>query len=146
MGFRPEPNIYRLKFQDPNMKGLEVDMESLSVDEFSRIQELAAEAQQNAENPKPGGTTSTDMMLNSFSENLVRWNLEDKHGPVPANRQGVGTQKFDLILGIIMAWMTSIAGVDDETGKDSSSGGISEELSLGMASSSQSLQNWPEPT
>jgi hypothetical protein len=137
MGFRPEPTIYRLKFQDPNMNGLEVDMESLSVDEFARIQELAAEAQENVENPKPGGTTSTDMMLNSFSDNLVRWNLEDKHGPVPANRQGVGTQKFDLILGIIMSWMTAIAGVDNPLPEDSSSGGISEELSLGMANSSQ---------
>lgn len=146
MGFRPEITIYRLKFEGTTLDGLEVEMESLSVDEFSKIQELAAEAQSNIDNPKVGGTGSTDKMLLSFSENLVRWNMEDKHGPVPANRQGVGTQKFDMILKIIEAWMSAIAGVDNPLNESSENGDPMQEASLGMGGQSQSLQLLPEQT
>src|SRR6516164_10971432 len=112
MGFEPEATHYKLRFAD-DLKGLEVTAESLSVDEFLRVSSLAATAQ---EATAAEGTESVQKLLDAFAENLVSWNLTRRGHPVPADRAGVGSQKFDLMLKVIMAWMEAIASVDDGLG------------------------------
>lgn len=124
MGFRVDPTVYQLKFEDPKLAGLVVEAESLSVDDFMRMQELSGEVVQSA---KAAGE-----LLTGFADNLVRWNLEDKRGPVPATAGGVRSQKMDLILVIVRAWMDAIAGVDPTSPGESSAGVTSQELSIPM--------------
>jgi hypothetical protein len=135
MGFRPEPKVYKLKWEPGHdLHGLEVEAESVSVDEFVRIQQLARLAQ----NPREDTEDSTSAFLDAFAINLNSWNLEDKHGPVPATREGIGSQKFDLMLDIILAWMDAIAGVDPTSQRDSNAGQSNQEQSLQLGSLSQS--------
>lgn len=124
MGFRVEPTVYQLRFEDPNLKGLEVEAESLSVDDFLRMQTLSADAAQSA--------NAAGELLTGFAANLVRWNLEDRHGPVPATVEGVRSQKMDLVLAVVRAWMDAIAGVDPTSKPGLSAGESSRELSIPM--------------
>lgn len=137
MGFEPEPVHYRLKFAD-DLAGLEVTAESLSVDEFLRVSTLAAAAK---ETTAEEGAKSAEQLLDAFAENLVEWNVTRKGKPVHADRAGVGTQKFDFILKIIMAWMEAIASVDTPLNGSSPSGETSPEASLPMEPLSPSHQN-----
>jgi hypothetical protein len=129
MGFEPEATHYRLRFTDPGLSGLEVTAESLSVDEFLRVSGLAAQAQQAG---AAEGADAAGDLLDSFAANLVEWNVTRKGKPVPADRAGVGTQKFDFILKIVMAWMEAIASVDTPLPAGSNSGVTSPEVSLPM--------------
>jgi hypothetical protein len=135
MGFRPQVTLYKLKFADSNLDGLEVTAESLTTDEFLAMQRLASQAKAGT---NADATASAEKMLDGFAANLASWNLEDSHGPVPATREGVGSQKFDLVLVMIMAWMEAIAGVDPTSRAASNGGATSQELSIPMEVSSPS--------
>jgi hypothetical protein len=135
MGFRVDPAIYNLNFSDQkygnqSLSGLEVQIESLSVDEFLEMQRLSVAARKAK--PEEADTSSAEKLLDGFAKNLNSWNLEDKHGPVPATRDGVGSQKFDLILQIILAWMEAIAGVDPTSRPALNGGGTYPEEALPM--------------
>jgi hypothetical protein len=124
MGFRVDPTVYQLKFEDPQLKGLEVEAESLSVHDFLKMQELSDEAGTSAQ--------AAGQLLDGFAQNLVRWNLEDSHGPVPATVDGVRGQKMDFVLMLIREWMNAIAGVDPTSQPGLNGGGTSQELSIPM--------------
>lgn len=129
MGFEPEPTHYRLRFADSALAGLEVTAESLSVDEFLRVSALADAAKGDT---SAASAKAADDLLDAFAENLVEWNVTRKGHPVPATRAGVGTQKFDFILKMIMAWMEAIASVDTPLPAGSASGATLQEASLPM--------------
>lgn len=130
MGFQPEPTQYRLKFANPALKGLEVTAESLSVDEFLRVSELAATA---TDTTGAEAATAAKDLLDAFAKNLVAWNIEDATGePVKPTRAALGALKFDFVLGVVMAWIEAIASVDTPLPAASSSGVTSPEASLPM--------------
>jgi hypothetical protein len=131
MGFTPEPTHYRLKFEQPALKGLEVTAESLSVDEFLRVSELATAATAKDRGAEAGDAAR--QLLDAFAANLVSWNIEDKDGNLVApSRAEVGALKFDFVLKVIMAWMEAVASVDTPLPGGSPSGGTSPEPSLPM--------------
>jgi hypothetical protein len=132
MGFVPQSTIYQLRFADPQYDGLIVRAESCSVDEFLAMQKLAASGDQD----------SVEDLLRKFSNVLVEWNIEKSDGsPVPATFDGLKSQKLDLINLIVAAWMDAIAAVDNPLLNGSRDGASNLELSLGLASASQSLPN-----
>ena len=138
VGFEPEATHYRLKFADGAMASLEVTAESLSVDEFLRVSELAAAATAGAQEITGDMAKNATQLLDAFAANLVSWNVTRKGEAVPATRAGVGSLKFDFVLKVIMAWMEAIASVDTPLPVGSPSGATSPELSLPMEALSPS--------
>ena len=133
MGFEPEATQYELKFEDSKLHGLEVTIESLSVGELLEMQELFEQVSGS------NGVAATRKLLNGFADSLVSWNLTRKGKPVPANLEGVASQKFDLILKIVQAWMGAIADVPDPSDPSSNgSGSLDLERSIPMAALSPS--------
>ncbi len=123
-GFRREPNVYVLHFEDEAMGGLVVRMRSVPIGQYMDVVELATTADETA------GVEHVRKMaglLASFASALVSWNLEEDGpaGPyaVPADIDGVRTQEIDFVMGLIGAWLATIAGVPDPLGKGSAGGG-----------------------
>lgn len=131
MGFKREPKLYRLKFEDPSMAGLEVDAKSLSTGALLEVTELAgAVKNMKADEVDPAALRK---LFEVFAAALVKWNLEDEDDrPVPATYEGVVSQELNFVLAVIMAWIGAIASVDIPLPAGSSSGGTSPEASLPM--------------
>lgn len=132
MGYRPVRKIYSLRFAD-EYEGLVVKARSATVEQFLEMQGLAS----NDDADKAVDATAD--LLKRFADFLVEWNVEDDDGtPVPATYEGVLRQDFDFVNMIIWAWMEALASVDSPLSNGSSAGDNSLELSLGLASASQS--------
>lgn len=87
MGFRKEPKMFRLKFEDEAYEGFECTLRSLSIDDYLRMTEfgLAAQAQSSDLDIAKANTDATKNMLKLIAYNLVSWNLENELGdPIPA--------------------------------------------------------------
>jgi hypothetical protein len=83
-----------------------------------------------------------DLILNLFSDHLVSWDLEDLAGqPIPTSRDGVDSQERTIIAQLINAWQIAMVNVPNPSKTESNSGGTSEEESLGLGTSSESLGN-----
>lgn len=124
-GYKRELKLYRLRFEDPDMAGLEVVAKSLRLREFLDMNALAGDIQSEADAEK---------MYRRFGDALVEWNLLDENDePVPATYEGLADQELDFVLDIIRAWQQAIAGVDPTSPAGLNSGGISPEASLPMA-------------
>lgn len=128
MGFRKEPTVYKLHFED--MEGLEVVAKSLPLKDFLSINKLAATSQDDAAK----ATEATEGMLKKFSEALISWNLEDEHGKsVPATYTGLLTQETWFVMTIVQAWMAEIGSVPKLSKNNSNSTGTYPEVSIPMA-------------
>lgn len=128
MGFKREPKLYRLKFEDPSMAGLEVDAKSLSTGAFLEVAGLA-----DAVKGDSLDAAAARKLFEVFAGALVSWNLEDEHDqPVPATYEGVVSQDMDFVLEIIMAWIGAMSSVDTPLPGALNSGGTSPEASLPM--------------
>jgi hypothetical protein len=140
MGFRPEPTIYKLNFKDSRLEGLTVRIGGCTVSEWQ-------ETLRNAE-PDSGEAmaNANDQMMALFAKYLVEWDLDDPRTgqPVPPTVDGIASQENKMITEIVIAWQKAMMFVADDLGKGLTNGGLSEEASLGLAASSQSLQNWPQ--
>ena len=136
MGFTPETQIYKLTFRGTDLDGLEVRIGECTVGEFSRMVTPIADGGMN---DKEG----LDLLL----KYLKSWNLEIPAGtPVPLTDEGVRSIPLPLLNKLNRAWTVAMAEVPDPLGRQSRNGASSEEASLGMASSSESLGNWPTPS
>jgi len=139
MGYRRQ-RAYRLRFEDPDLAGLEVTARSLSIEGFMKVAGLAELAQ-------GGGADRLDVgqmqeMLRAFASCLVGWNIEDlpTGDPVPATYEGVISQDLDFVMQIVMAWSKVIASVPPPLPDGSPAGGSApEESTLQLASQSASL-------
>jgi hypothetical protein len=135
MGFKREPRLYRLKFEDPELDGFECLMRSLSIREFRHLAGLAAVMQKQGEETEQAITDLFGMVAGKLQD----WNLEDDDGPVPADLDGIEAQDVDFVLEIVMAWMEAIAGVPSPLPGTSPSGGTSPAAQLRLAEASSSL-------
>lgn len=134
MGYKREAKIYKLKFTDDDMNGLEVRARSLNLGQFMEMLEMVTLDE--------GKLTATDMqrigdIFRGFASALVSWNLEDEDPrggtiPVPATLEGIYSQDMDFIMRIIAAWMEAISSVHPDLGKDLSSGSSSPVPSMPM--------------
>lgn len=124
MSYTHHRKIYKLAFEGSDeFDGLEVTARGMSVGQYLEVTSLAGSKD----------TESVERLLRRFSDALVSWNLRDEDGSdIPMSYEGVGSCDIDFIMKIIAAWMTAIAGVSKELGKDLSSTGTSLELQLPM--------------
>lgn len=80
MGFKKQPKVYRLRFEDPDMEGLVVEARSLPIGEFLKVTELSSLPK---DDPQAAGAAKE--MFRVLAVSLVSWNLENEFGePVPA--------------------------------------------------------------
>lgn len=134
MGYRRARKTYRLKFEDPDMEGLEVLAHSLALGDFLRVASMAGDVSAQAAN--------ADGLFKEFAKALESWNVEDELGvPVPATYEGVCTQEFDFVLAIVTAWMEAMSAVKPPLPGASNNGATFPEGSLPMASLSPSLSS-----
>lgn len=106
MGFRKEPTLYHLKFED--YKGLEITTRSVPLKDFLAINKMSMVGETDPQKQ----VEQSEAMFRKFSEALIGWNLEDENGkPVPATYNGLVSQEMSFVLEIVRAWMDSIANV-----------------------------------
>jgi hypothetical protein len=118
MGYRrkrAEQPIYRLVFADDELAGLEVDCRPAPlgvVQDFTKLAEFVGTRAQEL--------AATAMVLETFGQSLVGWNLEDEDGtPVPATIEGLLAQDTPFVMRIIEAWMVNtIRAGQDDSGPD----------------------------
>lgn len=146
-GYRPEPKLYRLTFDDH--PGLICRARSTSAGAFLGIAELSDTANAN-------DVESCRELFRKFSDVLVSWNLDYaldgplgdndepvwlEGDPVPPTYGGLLTQDLDLVLTLIEGWMEAVAGVPVPLAKPSSGGRPSLVESLPMEPLSLSRVN-----
>lgn len=130
MGFRKGRKTYRLTFEDPELAGLEVVANGVSM---GRLLEMAGLAELAGGNFKPQDIAKIDDLLELFSSCIVSWNLEDEEGaPVPSTLGGLKSQDTDFVLDMLMAWLDAVVNVSAPLKRPSSSGDQSLAASLPM--------------
>lgn len=136
-GFKPQGKVFKLRFADPELNGLEVVTGSASIGDMLRLQELAdrASTEQNAAN----GAALTNAMITLFCRALRSWNLLDENDQeVPATIEGALSQDTDLVMAVIKAWMEAVNGVSAPLADGSPYGASALEASLPMETLSSS--------
>jgi hypothetical protein len=130
MGYRPKKKIYDLKFEDPDMDGLEVKLRGLNTGQVLQADEARTE----------GGDDRIHGLLRMYADQLVAWNIEDEDGkPLPMTIDAVLGLDLDFNMKIIDTWRMAIAGVPAPLDSDSLSGEPSLEASIPMDVPSESL-------
>ncbi|MFD5814419.1 hypothetical protein [Streptomyces sp. NPDC127038] len=130
MGFKRNPKIYRLKWEDGDYSGLEVSIRSLNMGQL-----LEAKSGKSA-----SGKDGLEGTVELLADRIVDWNLEDEQGtPVPATLEAMKGEDDDLILDIINKWMEAVSGVPAPLEMPSPSGEISQVASIPTEALSPSL-------
>lgn len=129
MGFRRTPTAYKLKFENPELDGLEVIARTLPLRDFLEINKLALSAADDVAKQ----TEQSEVMVKKFAEALISWNLEDEDGkPVPATYKSLIAQELPFVMEIIQAWMEAVASVPKSSDSGSNGSGIFPEQSIPM--------------
>lgn len=127
MGFKRD-RVYLLKFEDPDLNGLEVRARSVPLKKFLDLISLS-----EVDTGKASTRESVENAIRMFADVLISWNVEDADGnPVPATLDGLYSQDFEFVVQIIKAWQDSISGVSDPLARRSSGGERSLEESIPM--------------
>ena len=114
MGYRLEPKVYNLKFEDH--PGFELIARSVSVDELLTIMRLAGEM---------GEKTADEQirdLFGRFARQITGWNLEDAEGKaIPHTLKGLlSLDDFGFVMSLITAWVEALSGT---TGPTKAAGG-----------------------
>ncbi len=130
MGYVRERRIFRLKFADEDMGGLEVRAASVPLGTFLEMVELM---DVEVRGIGPDDARKVDRLFEGFARALVSWNLEEPEGvPVPATFEGLRSQDIDFAMKILRAWVEALTSVPDFLPAGSSNGGRSLEPSIPM--------------
>ena len=78
-------------------------------------------------------------LLEQFGKVLESWNVTRRGEPVPPTFEGLKQLDAGFVTAIIGAWLTGTTGADEELGKDSPSGGNSQEELTAAAALSSAL-------
>lgn len=104
MGYRREPTIYHLTFEEH--PGLEVFARSVSIEEYLSIAKLADQM-----TTKPGEEQIKELFT-WFAKRLVKWNVEDEDGkPVPPTVKSLMGEELGFAMKLVMAWVNKVVGV-----------------------------------
>ncbi len=127
MGFTPKRKHYRLKFEDPDLDGLEVLMSSATLKDLLAIQSLDLSNSEASMTP----------VLEVLSRAIISWNVEDEEGnAVPTTVEGIESQELPFVMDLITAWTQAVSSVAPPLPGGSNSGDPSPEgLRLTEASS-----------
>jgi hypothetical protein len=117
MGFEEPIQAFKLVFAETELAGLEVTARSLPIEEFLKLSEMASAK----DDPKTIAASAGDV-FRTLAGALLEWNLTRNGEPVPATYEGIISCGLDFIMKIVRAWLTAMSGVDENLGKDSSSG------------------------
>jgi hypothetical protein len=127
----------KLKFDDPDLDGLEVRVKRMPIGDLLAVSTLSELGGAIAEMSE-----QLDTLLDTLSDALLSWNLEDAKGVTmstlkgePAHNvtnpdgsvrrvrsTGLYSVDIDLILSIVEGWMQAAAGVSRPLPQSSSSG------------------------
>ena len=130
MGYKPKKKIYDLKFDDPEMDGLEVKLRGLNTGQMLMADAARAE----------GSEELIRGLLELYAQQLVAWNIEGDDGEIlPLTLESVLGLDLDFNMQVIDAWKEAVAGVAAPLESDSPSGELSLEASIPMDVPSESL-------
>ncbi len=125
MGYQ-DIDVYRLKFEGRD--GLEVSVEGLSSGALLDLMDTVAGI---GDDPKAAALDAVsrpmvEALMSTLADSLVEWNVEDRDShPVPMTLAGLKSLKLGLVMDVVTAWIGAQTGVDDDLGKDLSSGAAS---------------------
>ncbi len=139
MGYVRQRKVYRLRFDDEDMNGLEVRAKSVPLGAFLDLVKLMDIETRNV---SPEDAEKIDKLFEGFAGALIEWNLEEPEGvPVPATFEGLKSQDIDFSMQILRAWIAALTQVPVFLGNGSSGGEKSLELSMPMEPRSPSPEN-----
>lgn len=128
MGFEPKQKVYKLRFEDPDLQGLVVKVESAPVGaimcatELAGLQDLDFSDRMSLSAEELTTLGKLIELFEMFADALIEWNLTKKGEPVPATLEGIKRQDTGLIMYIIHQWANASGGVSDPLEKPSTSG------------------------
>lgn len=138
MGYKRPKRIFKLKFTDPEMGGLEVRAKSTSLGGFLTIAKLVD--LKDRLTAGDDAIAEVEELFSTFAKCLVSWNLlDDDDSPVPPTKDGLLSQDLDFVLEIIGAWAQAIGGVSTPLAMPSRDGARLLEESLPMEPLTPSL-------
>ncbi|MFD8805559.1 hypothetical protein [Streptomyces sp. NPDC059597] len=127
MGYKRNPKIYKLTWQDGEYAGLEVSVRTMSMGQL-------------VDSQSGKGASGIEGTVELLAERIVGWNLEDEAGqPVPPTLAAMREEDDDLIIAIIAKWREAVAGVEPPLPQSSPAGEPSPVESIPMAPLSGSL-------
>lgn len=143
VAFTPEPTIFKLVFDEGTpLHGLTIRAKSCTIGEWHQMLSDTGVAMTGAE-----AVQANDKYAQMFLDHVVEWDLEIPAGhPVPLTVEGWNTIQKEHGEMIIAAWQVTMIAVPKISKNGSPVGGISAEQSLDLASLSESLPNWNEPS
>jgi hypothetical protein len=119
-GFEPKRKTYRLKFEDPDLAGVEVVMASLTIEAMVGMAAAADAVRGDA----PDAAMIGDL-FGRFAAALKEWNVTSDGQPVPATRDGVMSQDLDFVMAVFEAYFEAVTGVNPPSPAGSPPGGTS---------------------
>lgn len=129
MGFKVKRKVFRLQFEDEELKDMSIRVRSISL---GRLLDIADQA----DNLRAGaGLAQTRELCEVFMDRMESWNLEDEElgTPIPTNVDGLYSLDVDLAITMMLAWFDAMTAVTDSLGKGSTSGQQSQEESIPTA-------------
>lgn len=145
MGYKPKRVTYALEFEDDDLAGLEVEVRSVTLDQYLAVVGARRLANLPSRQWDDDDTRAMAGLYDALAAALVSWNVEDEDDePVPATRDGVYSQDITLMLPIGLAWLNAMGGgipEGSDLGKDSAPGPNALEASIPMDVSSTSPSN-----
>lgn len=130
MGYKRNPKVYNLRFQDGEFEGLEVQVRSVSMGQLIAYRS----------GKDDGDKDSTVELVELLADRIIGWNLEDEDGtPVPPTLEAIKAEDNDLIFAVINQWMDAVSGVKAPLPQSSPAGEPSPVESIPMAPLSESL-------
>ena len=138
-GYRPEPTVYSLNFDDTVYKGMKVKIRSCTVGEWNMLLGFLGAQGVEAINDANNG------LFELFLKKLKEWNLLDPDSgePVAMTQEGFESVEQPVIAAILTAWQIAMVAVPAPLQNASPNGSSSQEASLGMVVKSPSPPSWP---
>jgi hypothetical protein len=136
MGYKRK--TYLLKFEDPEMEGLEVRAKPPSTGVLLRLSSLIDQRPKDIQEAEE----RVNNLYATFAKVLTSWNLEEEDDtPVPATEDGLATQDLLFVVQIIKAYLRAVYGVSESLKEQSSSGDPILEDSIPMEPLSESPES-----
>lgn len=128
--FKAARKIYNLRFEG-EYDGLEIRAHGLTMGRMLEIADQADRLEAGA------GLAETRELIEAFVSKVKVWNLQhetldDQYEDTPIQVDAFLAHDPGLVRAAVRAWVVAIVGVDEELGKDSSSGASFPEESLPM--------------
>jgi hypothetical protein len=134
MGFEPQETLYKLRWEDPAMAGLEVTVREPSIDQMMTMTGM------DVPGARKISPAQFRVVFELFAGLLDSWNVTRKGEPVPPTYEGVTSQTPAFITKIIAAVGEEFAKPDPTLPAGSSAGETS-----GLESSIPMTPSLPSP-